>query len=328
MNQIVISKGDHKYGGGLWSDVISIHKNSRLPLFWSFHKNSIIDKYFEIFNKIRLEEDSEYARVAELKRHLMSTCITNCGSFLFSGYSDGWLVKNFIETGKIVKKFKYTDHVKVFNQQESIYQVFTDKNNSFVILIKKNEIIKLDFYTGMILSVFKLSKFSNELKFTFSDCLIEIDQKNNFIVMVTQQNSILILNWLNMTVVRHFNLKNQEKPVNILIAKNFKKILVSSEDKKLGVYDIFSSQLLSLFQLDDVLISMDINEHAWTIAGCYPNQKSVHLWKIDNLDWKIEKVIPMNFESNLRDMKTNKRDLYFEDKIRDQGKILHHQSNK
>lgn len=313
MIDAVISNGEHHFGGGLWSDLISIHKGSRLPLFWSIHKNSITDKYFHSFNKIKLEEDFKYAKIAELKREMTCACISNCGSFLFSGYSDGWLIKNYIETGEFVKKFKYLDFVKSFNESEKIYNIFVDSVNSFVVLVKSDKLIKIDFFSGETLGALKLSDFDSNLNFSLNDCCIKCDQTNNFVVIVSPTNKVLIINWNNMTVVRYFSLKNQASVSCFTIAKNAKKILIATNDQKLGIYDIFSSQLLSIFKMDKTLKTLDIREDCWLIAGAYSNQKSVNLWKIDNLDWKVENEINLPFESKLRNLGGDLRACYFDD---------------
>ena len=321
MIDAVISNGEHHFGGGLWSDLVSIHKDCRLPLFWSIHKNSITDKYFHTFNKIRLEEDHQYAKVAELKREMTCACISNCGSFLFSGYSDGWLIKNYIETGQFVKKFKYSDFVKKFNESQKISNIFVDSVNSFVILAKSDKLLKIDFFSGETLATLKISEFDPSLNFSLENCLIKCDQTNNLVVMISPTNQVLIINWNNMTVVRYFSLKNQSAISCFTIAKYAKKILVATQDQKLGIYDIFSSQLISCFKMDGVLQTLDIREDCWLIAGAFSNQKSVHLWKIDNLDWKVEKEIDLPFESKLRDLGGDLRKCYFDDPETENQKI-------
>lgn len=264
-----------------------------------------------MFNSLRLEEDKEYAMTAENKRVLTSACLTNCGSFLISGYSDGWLLKNYLENGKIVKKFKYTDNVIRFDESQRVLELFTDMQNSFIILIQDKKIVKLDFFSGMVLAEFKLTDFQKDSQVQLSNSFIDVDQQNNFIIIATDTNQMMIINWLNMTVVRCFSLERQKKISCIAIAKNAKKIIIASENKLLGVYDIFSSQLLSLFQLDGVIVSMDIREKVWTLAGSYVGQQSVNLWKIDNLDWKINGLVEMPFESRLRELDGGKRERYF-----------------
>lgn len=328
MTQAVISNGEHRFGGGLWSDLVSIHSQSRLPLFWSFHKNSFTDKYFECFNKHRLEEDFKYAQVAQLERHLTSACISNCGSFLFSGYSDGWLIKNFMENGQFSKKFKYNDSVKKFDKKEAVHQVFADKANAFLVLIKSDRFVKVDFFSGEILATTELKEIDAETDFTLDTCKIKCDQINNFIVCVSPSNKVLVLNWTNMAVVRYFSLKNQKSVSSFTIAQNAKKIIIASKDRKCGVYDIFSSELLSMFSLDGVVQSLDIREEVWLLAGCYQNQKSVNLWKIDNLDWKILDEIPLPFESELIKLNGDIRACYFGPDRLDEQRALEYQSKQ
>ena len=321
MIDAVLSHGDHHFGGGLWSDLISIHKGSRLPLFWSIHKNSIVDKYFHAFNKIKLEEDFKYAKIAELKRELTCACISNCGSFLFSGYSDGWMIKNYIETGQFVKKFKYLNSIKQFNESEKVFNIFVDDINSFLVLVKFDKLVKIDFFSGEILATLILSDFDKNIKFSLNDCSIKCDQINNFVIIISPTDKVLVINWNNMTVVRYFSLKNQSKVSCIAIAKGAKKILVASKDKRLGIYDIFSSQLISSFKLDGVIQTLDIREDCWLLAGAYENQKSVNLWKIDNLDWKVENEIDLPFESKLRNLGGDLRACYFDDQSESETNI-------
>jgi hypothetical protein len=310
-----ISNGEQHFGGGLWADVVSIQKNSRLPLFWSFHKNALVDKYFQCFDKIRLEEDLKYAKIAQLKRDLKCVCISNCGSFLLSGYSDGWLIKNFIENGQLVRKFKYNDSIKLFHPKEQINQIFLDSINSFVIIVKDDSLVKLDFFSGEELAVLRLNEFDKQMQIDLKNSIIKCDQTNNLIVIVTPCNRILIVNWNNMTLVRSFYLTNQKNASCMTIAKGAKKVLVASKDKRFGVYDIFSAQQVSCFQLDGVLKTIDIREDVWLLAGAYEHQSSVSLWKIDNLDWKVPKIINLPFQSKLIEMGRDLREHYFQNEF-------------
>lgn len=289
-----------------------MHEHSRLPLFWSLHKNSITDKYFECFDKVRLEEDSQYARVAQLKRHITAMSISNCGSFVVSGYSDGWLIKNFIESGRLVRKFKFIDSVKVFNQSQAICRVFIDRINSFVFIVKNDSLTKLDFFSGQTLAILKLADFNQTITFGLRDCQIECDQINNLIVIVSPCDRILIVNWSNMSVVRYFALQGQSRVSCLVIAKEAKKVLVATRDQKLGVYDIFSAGLVSLFHLDGVVVCLDIREQNWLLVGAYENQRSINLWKIDNLDWKVTRPVELPFKSKLTRLGSDLRACYFQ----------------
>jgi WD40 repeat protein len=328
MVKAYISNGEQHFGGGLWADVVSVQKDSRLPLFWSFHKNSLIDKYFQCFNKIRLEEDPKYAKIAQLKRHLTCVCISNCGSFLFSGYNDGWLIKNFVENGQFVRKFKYNDSIKMFGKNHQIHQIFLDNINSFVIVVKNNSIEKLDFFSGEQLAVLRLNDFYKETQINLKESQIKCDQLNNLIVIVTPCDRILIINWNNMTIVRSFGMVNQKQVSCLTIAQNAKKIIIGSQDKKLGIYDIFSAQQVSCFQLDKTLKTIDIREDIWLLAGASENQRSINLWKIDNLDWKVPKMINLPFQSQLIQMGKDLREHYFQNELNSATETQKFQSKK
>lgn len=299
--------------------MVSLHEDSRLPLFWSLHKNSITDKYFECFDKVRLEEDSQYARVAQLKRHVTSTCISNCGSFLVSGYSDGWLIKNFIETGRLVRKFKYTDTVKEFDRSQAISCIFIDSINSFVIIVQNDWMTKLDFFSGRVLAVLKLADFSPSVTFELQSCQIECDQTNNLVVVVSPCDHVLVVNWGNMSVVRFFKLQGHSRVSCLVVAKDAKKLLIATHDKRLGIYDIFSAGLVSLFRLDQVVRCLDIRESIWLLVGAYEGQRSVNLWKIDNLDWKVADAVDLPFKSKLTRLGSDLRACYFRNDSGDAG---------
>lgn len=358
MNFISVSNNPTKSGGGLWADIVSAHSSSALPLFWSLHKNSIVDKFFEGWDYIRAEEDARYSRRAENPREVTALSVSNCGSFLFSGFSDGWLVKNSVETARLVKKFKYNDLPTANNNP--VLSLFCDSKNSFLIVVKENLIEKIDFYVGIRLMTFEMKKnnfreldfkltdieslnpktksnnfetvdfkiaennpnfFSQTLaeletkkescKSNFAECKIKMDQLNNLLVIVTESDSVKVVNTENMTKVRDFALKNQSAVSCLELAIHSKKILIATKDRRLGVYDLFSSTLLSQFELDGVMAAMAIRESCHLLAGAYQKQKSVSLWKVQNLDWKVGDTLQMKFESPLKDLKIDKRELYF-----------------
>ena len=359
---MAVSKNPNKSGGGLWADILTAQLSSKLPLFWSLHKNSIVDKFFEGWNHIRTEEDIKYSRRAEHPREMTALSVSNCGSFVFSGFSDGWLIKNSIETARLVKKFKYNDLST--SNFEKILHIFSDAKNSFVLVAKDTYIEKLDFYIGIRLMTFELNpkdfqelsykipnlnigvadfEDSNQLemesdlkKEDFEDlksletpsleaCKLSLDQQNHLFVIITPKHSIKIINTENMTIVRDFNLKNQKCVSCFVIAPHAKKLIVATEDSKLGVYDLFSSSLLCLFQMDGVMESMAIRESCHLLVGAYRKQKAISLWKVQNLDWKVNHTVEMKFESQLRDLEEDKRALYFKPRQEKLKKIFENQ---
>ena len=298
LQKVVLSDGERRFGGGLWADVVTIQGGSRLPLFWSLHKNSLVDKHFECFDRMRLETDSKYAKVAQCKRELTAAGLSNCGSFLFSGYSDGWLIKNFVETGQMVKKFKYCDSVKRFEESGRITHIFVDSVNSFIVFVQRERVVKADFFSGEVLAEWRQEGFCREGE-EVGDCLAQCDQVNNLLVLASPSDRLAVLNWRKMVLVRLFALKKQKGVSCFTIAKRAKKILLASKDRRLGVYDIFSSDLLSVFKLDAVLQTVDIREDVWLMVGGFQGGRSVNLWKVENLDWKVQGEVDLPFESEL-----------------------------
>ena len=280
-------------------NLFTLHQNSQFPLFWDAENMTIKKIFLELYSNYRVNTDKAYKK--KIEKFRINTCldVSNCGHYLFLCFEDNIIIKMTSKRGKFISNFK--DNLSELNLDDSIYFVFTDLLNNHVIAVSGKEVFKIDFYSGTILD---RKKMDFVIKKAFYNKFI------NILVLSDNVNNLFVINTLNLEVVRVFNCEDNGEILDLIIAEKSKKIIFSTKNKKLIIWDIFLSEKTTEFVLEKNILSLSIDESKFILYSIFKNEKEITVWNIKNLNLTLSSKVEIKFKSFIQKLPKNPKEYY------------------
>lgn len=284
------------------NNLFTIHENSAFPLFWDLENGRLNNVFFELKSDFKMHFSKNYKNKFEKYREVTAVQVSHCGSFVFTGYDDGVLLKQSTQSGKLIVDFE--DNLSGQINTNKIMFVLCDINNHYIIVGTENKIFKIDFFKGVILEEKKLEDLIFKAFF---------DKTSEILVIFTKNGEMEIYMTSNFQKIRTF--VNVEKifPNDIAFASNDRKILIATKNNQLLIFDIFLNKILVEIKLKKTILSLDLCESLNFLAVVFENSRDICLWNVNNLHLKYDMPIKMDFISPIKKMPSDTRKYYLAD---------------
>ena len=291
----VISENNTKINDN--NNLMTLHKNSKFPLFWDFENLTIRNVFLELYSEYRADTEKNYAKIVNKFRVCTAIDISNCGNYAFIGYDDNYVVKLSTKSGTFNTYFK----CNLSNYQEKgIQYLFCDEVNNHIIVGLRNRILVIDFFNGSIILETVIDKPILELFY---------DKYNDLLVAEMENHSLDLYKVNSLTVIRSLR-RHKSKITSLVFAPIDKKLIACDADNNMVFWDLFLGEPLCIYILDTNVASVQVDEERGFIYTAYKGDKDIKVWTIKNLNLAIEKPIYMPFVSRINKLPQNLKDHY------------------
>lgn len=238
-----------------WANVITSAKNVKKPSLWSSKDNSLVKKKIETFSKFHTTKSKFFKDLSLKTRFVTAVGITNCGNFGIAGFNDGYILKISMESGSYVKTFwNKTAHNSI-----QILGCFSDAVNHFLISADNEKLARWDFYSGKLE---KIDTSCGNIKGIYED------QNSNVFMVKTGKNNLFLFEIQDLKKIREFNL-GDETILDCCLVYSARKVIASTDNASIKIWDIFSETLIYTMNLDKPIIAMTFNPDITLLATVF-----------------------------------------------------------
>ena len=242
-----------------WANIALIISEYEKPILYSYENSSINEVQPNLKTK---------------NSFCTCICISICGNFAFCGFQNGSIEKFNMQSG--ISRWVIEHAHGVGNETTDLK---SDGLNSMLISISKKE-KKIKFWEIIdhtLIKEFILESFPRQ---------IEINRDNDLVCISLENNFIYIYDKSQLSLVRKFNILNNENnsedeyTINdIGISKDSNWLLcITSKDKSLRIFDIISTNLIEWVSFDNTPLSMNLSNNSLYLAMCFQEEKGIYLY--------------------------------------------------
>lgn len=288
-----------------WANVLTCHKGSNKPYFWSSENHTIVQQ--------NIKWDPE--DIKDTKALISQVHVSNCGNFGFLGYDDGRILKVNMQSGTKQCYFHVpnktslptnieTDRTRIHDAPISGMQ--SDPTNQYLISIDHSGVVvQWDFHSGTIQNLLELSPRQV--------VAIRKSRSSTLIGLAFDDYELGLFDMVTLKKGRNF-VGHTAKITDFCFTIDNKFLLSTAMDKTLRVWDIIYGSIVCTIQLKQPIVSMDIDPTGEFLATVFLNSKEICLWNnnIGRVPIGDEKEIEVKFMSDIKhSTSNNERSKYF-----------------
>ena len=280
------------------NNLFTLHAHSAYPLFWDLESARLNNVFLELKSEFKAHVSKKYKDKNNKYRELSAVQVSHCGSFLFSGFDNGLILKQSTQSGKLS-----TDFNDFISDQypEPITFIFCDANSHYIIVGSNSRFHKLDFFKGSIITASCILPQTHKVFF---------DKNTELLTVCAIDGTWHIYSTATCQRIRLFQ-GSQSIVVNDLVfASADKKMIIATNEFSLLIFDIFLNIILTEIKLPNCVVSLDISEELGFVAVVFENSRDISLWNINNLHLKHDSPIPMTFVSPFKCIPADPRSHY------------------
>eukprot|EP00331_Platyophrya_macrostoma_P012474 CAMPEP_0176428690 /NCGR_PEP_ID=MMETSP0127-20121128/13292_1 /TAXON_ID=938130 /ORGANISM="Platyophrya macrostoma, Strain WH" /LENGTH=878 /DNA_ID=CAMNT_0017810405 /DNA_START=330 /DNA_END=2966 /DNA_ORIENTATION=+ len=288
-----------------WANVLTCHKGSNKPYFWSSENHTIVQQ------NIKWEAED----MKDTKSLISQVHVSNCGNFGFLGYDDGRILKINMQSGYKQSYFhvpnKSTLPTNIDTLRSKIHDTAisgmqSDPTNQFLVSIDHSGLVaQWDFYSGTLLNILELSPQQV--------VALRKSKTSSLIGLAFDNYEIGLFDMVSLKKGRSFS-GHSARITDFCFTIDNKFLLSTAMDKTLKIWDIIYGAIICSISLKQPIVSMDIDPTGEFLATVFLNSKEICLWNnnIGRVPVGDEKEIELRFMSEIKQTTSNnERSKYF-----------------
>ncbi|CAG8567238.1 8534_t:CDS:10 [Acaulospora morrowiae] len=231
-----------------WDNIITCHINDSGARTWSF-QSKVIGKHV-----LRTLDGT----------HIKAVNISACGNFCFIGSSSGAIEMYNMQSGIHRKTFAGEEkHTK------AISGLASDSNNRILISSSLDGTVKIwDFKTAKVLHIIKIMSPITSLKF---------HTENDLLAIVSDDLCIRVIDVETRKIIREF-WGHQNRITDLTFSPDGRWIISASLDATIRTWDLPTSHLVDIFEVENVVTSMTFSPKGDFLATAHVDLFGIYLW--------------------------------------------------
>jgi U3 small nucleolar RNA-associated protein 21 len=281
-----------------WANILTAHRFSAKPCFWSRNNRSIIKKSAELVPPSSLpplpssqttishppssSSSSQHQALLDGLAYITAVSVSGCGNFGSLGYSNGYISQINLQSGLFQKNFS-------FHKQE-IVGLSSDSYNKVMISGDTDGwLVFFDFFSGEVLKGVKLDG---------STVCLHIGANGSLVAIALSNYDIEI--WHISMRNRARKLQGHHAAITEIKFSSCNRFLFSSSlDKTIKVWDILSGNIITNLLLPKAIQTFDISSDGELLASSFYSSPEICLWhcRTSTQPYGSSKEIPLRFSS-------------------------------
>lgn len=287
-----------------WANILTAHRFSAKPCFWSRQNRSIVKKTAELVppsslpplpssqlpssNNTDPVSSSQHQQLLDGLAYITAVSVSGCGNFGSFGYSNGYILQINIQSGLFQKNFS-------FHKQE-IIGITSDSYNKVMISGDTDGwVVFFDFFSGEVLKAVKMDSSVVDLQIGTNGSLAAIALSNYDIEI-----------WHISMRNRARKLQGHQAAITEIKFSNCNRFLFSSSlDKTIKVWDILSGNIITNLLLPKAIQTFDVSPDGELLASSFYSSSEICLWhcRTATQPYGSSKEISLRFSSFFQEKK-------------------------
>ena len=284
-----------------WANILTAHRFSAKPCFWSRQNRSIIKKTAELVPPSVLPplpssqlqslsnpdpvSSSQHQQLLDGLSYITAVSVSGCGNFGSIGYSNGYISQINLQSGLFQKNFS-------FHKQEIVGLASDSYNKVMISGDTDGWVVFFDFFSGEVLKAVRMEGSVVDLHIGTNGSLTAIALSNYEIEI-----------WHISMRNRARKLQGHHAAITEIKFSNCNRFLFSSSlDKTIKVWDILSGNIITNLLLPKAIQTFDLSPDGELLASAFYSSSEICLWhcRTATQPYGSSKEIPLRFSSFLQ----------------------------